>query len=90
MYNKLLAESPVLAREKLIQYAVDLGLDVGQFTKDIDSKRFEKQLKADRLLALRNNIFNTPTYLINGRKVEGHRSYEFLKKILDEELSNER
>ncbi len=90
MYKKLLAESPRLSREELIKYAGELGLDVGRFTSDLDSGRYKKQIKEDRLLALRNGIFSTPTYFINGRKVVGERSYEYMKNILDEELINAR
>jgi len=87
MYKKLLGESPRLSRQNLLKYAEELGLDLQQFTSDIDNSRFEKQLNDDRLLALRNNIFSTPTYFINGRKVVGERSYDYMKKILDEELA---
>jgi protein-disulfide isomerase len=34
------------------------------------------------------DLYSTPTYFINGRKVIGNRPYEYLKQIIDEELKN--
>jgi protein-disulfide isomerase len=34
------------------------------------------------------DLYNTPTIFINGRKVIGNRPYEYIKKIIDEELQH--
>jgi protein-disulfide isomerase len=34
------------------------------------------------------DLYNTPTFFINGRKVVGNRAYEYFQKIIDEELKN--
>jgi len=34
------------------------------------------------------DLFNTPTFFINGRKVVGDVPYEHLKKVIEEELKN--
>jgi len=34
------------------------------------------------------DLYNTPTFYINGRQVVGERPFEYLKKIIDEELKN--
>jgi protein-disulfide isomerase len=86
MHDLLLERSPKLDRASLITYAADLGLDVARFTRALDTKKFEKAIEADLALAAKLDLFNTPTFYINGRQVIGERPFEYMKKIIDEEL----
>jgi protein-disulfide isomerase len=86
MHDILIKRSPKLDRQSLISYAKELGLDVAKFTASIDSQKFRKEIDADLKLATDMDLFNTPTFYINGRQVVGERPFEYLKKIIDEEL----
>src|SRR5512136_675224 len=86
MHDLLIKNSPKLDRASLISYAKELGLDVKKFTESIDSQRFKKEIDADLKLAVDMDLYNTPTFYINGRQVVGERPFEYLKKIIDEEL----
>lgn len=88
MHDLLIDNSPRLDRESLIKYAKQLNLDVKKFTEAIDGKKHNKEIERDLHLAQSLDLYNTPTYYINGRKVVGNRSYEYLKEIIDEELKN--
>jgi protein-disulfide isomerase len=33
------------------------------------------------------DLYNTPTFYINGRQVIGERPFEYFRKIIDEELN---
>jgi len=88
MHDLLLKNSPKLDRASLINYAKDLGLDVKAFTTSIDSKKHATEIERDKQLAFDMDLYSTPTYYINGRKVVGNRPYEYLKQIVDEELKN--
>ena len=44
-------------------------------------------LERDKALAVSINLYETPTYFINGRKVVGNREFDYLKKVIDEELA---
>jgi protein-disulfide isomerase len=88
MHDILIKRSPKLDRASLIGYAKELGLDVKKFTDSIDSQKFKKEIDADLKLATDMDLYNTPTFYINGRQVVGERSFEYLKKIIDEELKN--
>ena len=44
-------------------------------------------IERDKALAVSINLYETPTYFINGRKVVGNRDFEYLKKVIDEELA---
>ncbi|MBA3003463.1 MAG: hypothetical protein FP813_06385 [Desulfurivibrio sp.] len=88
MHHLLLVRGTKLDRKSLIGHAEKLGLNVQQFTADLDSMKHGNEIERDKKLALDLDLYNTPTYFINGRMVIGNRPYEHLKKIIDEELAN--
>ncbi len=90
MHDLLLRRSPKLDRESLIRYAKELGLDGANFTGSVDSRKHASEINADLELAVKMDLYNTPTFYINGRKVVGNRPYEYFKKIIDEELKASR
>lgn len=88
MHDMLLKNSPKLDRNSLINYAKELGLDVKRFTDSIDKMRHSALIEQDKKLAVSLDLYNTPTFFINGRKVVGDVPYEHLKKVVEEELKN--
>ncbi|MDP3478323.1 MAG: thioredoxin domain-containing protein [Desulfoprunum sp.] len=86
MHDILIARSPKLDRVSLIAYAGELGLDVNKFSESIDSGKHAKEIDGDVQLAESIDLFNTPTFYINGRQVVGERPFDYFKKIIDEEL----
>jgi protein-disulfide isomerase len=88
MHDLLLKNSPKLDRGSLIGYAKELGLDVTEFAHSIDSGRHAEEIERDKKLAVDMDIYNTPTFFINGLKVVGERPFAYFKKIIDGELKN--
>jgi len=88
MHDLLIKNSPKLDRDSLIKYAKDIGLDVKAFTESLDKMKHAARIEKDKKLAVDLDLYNTPTFFINGRMVIGERPYEYLKKIVDEELKN--
>ncbi len=86
MHDLLLERSPRLDRASLIRYARELKLDVAKFTASIDGRKYQKAIDADLALAAKMDLYNTPTFYINGRQVIGERPFEYMRKIIDEEL----
>ena len=87
MHDLLITRSPKLDRASLIAYAGELGLDVRKFTKSLDKSGHAAEIDRDLLLAQSMDLFNTPTFYINGRQVIGERPFDYFQKILDEELA---
>lgn len=87
MHWKIHEGFPKLDRDSLIKYAEEIGLDVARFTEYLDGKKHQKELERDVQLAKDLDLYNTPSFFINGRRVLGNRPYESFKKIIDEELS---
>jgi len=87
MHDIMITNSPKLDRESLISYAEELKLDKKQFTSDLDSMKHRKLIQQDEDLAVAMDLYNTPTFFINGRRVIGNRPYKYFKKIIEEELA---
>jgi len=87
MHDIMIKNSPTLDRDSLIRYAGELNLDVKKFTSDLDSMKHKKLIEEDGNLAVAMDLYNTPTFFINGRKVIGNRPYEYMQKIIEEEIA---
>lgn len=86
-HDWLFSGKAMLTREAMIAEAGRLGLNVGQFTADLDSKRYEPTIDADQGQAQRLGVMGTPTWFIDGLKVTGVRPLSQLRAIIDAELS---
>jgi protein-disulfide isomerase len=87
MHEILITRSPKLDRASLVSYAGELGLDVRKFSESIDKNLHAQEIDRDIKLAESMDLYNTPTFYINGRQIIGERPFEYFKKIIDEELN---
>lgn len=69
------------------QYAEQIGLNVDQFKKDITSKQVEDAIAGDLKTAEEVGGEGTPTFVLNGKKIDSPRGKEAFMKLLDEALS---
>jgi protein-disulfide isomerase len=74
-------------KDKLFGYAESLGLDKAQFEKDSASDSVLKSIKDDENDGYSLKINSTPSFYINGKKVEIKNGYEDLKKAIDQALA---
>lgn len=88
MHELLLERSPRLDKESLVKYAGELGLDKTRFRESLDRMKHSALIERDKKLAVDLDLYNTPTFFFNGRKVIGNRPYEYLKQVIEEELKN--
>jgi protein-disulfide isomerase len=62
-----------LERDGYTAVAQSLGLDMTAFNSCVDSNRYESTVSANVRAANLAGVNATPTFFINGKKVEGHR-----------------
>jgi len=87
MNEKLLANSATLSRDKYLQFAGEIGLDMKRFTNDIDTEAYKKTIDAQTEEVMKVGATGTPATFVNGRFLSGAQPYEAFKKIIDEELA---
>lgn len=69
------------------RYAEQLGLDMERFKQDVDSKEVKDRVTRDRDAGNRLKVNATPTFFLNGKKIENQRGYEDFKSLLEKELN---
>lgn len=72
------------AEAMFMGYARELDLDVEKFRSDINSAEMQRIVMADKREGLGLNVNSTPTFFVNGVKVERNpRTVEDFKAIID-------
>ena len=86
-YHDLLFENQrSLDRSDLINYAGQVGLDVGQFTAALDARTYADAVDAQIATATRIGVRGTPNFRINGRVLSGAQPYDQFASIVREEI----
>lgn len=70
-----------------LSYADQLKLDRTQFEKDMDSPDVQAKIDADQKSGNRSGVQGTPTFFLNGLKIQSPRSYDEFKQVIDKALS---
>ncbi|MDP2660784.1 MAG: DsbA family protein, partial [Dehalococcoidia bacterium] len=75
------------ANDKLKGFAQDLGLDAGAFGSCLDSGKYNDLVNRELVEANQRGITGTPTFFVNGKKLEGALPYGDFQKALDAALN---
>jgi protein-disulfide isomerase len=87
MHDKMFENQRALAPEKYEEWAKEVGLNVDQFKKDMDSPEVAAQITSDMKEAGDVGVRGTPSFFIDGKQPAG-RSFELYKSIIDEDIKN--
>lgn len=68
-------------------FAAQLELDMEQYKSDAVSSEVNSSITADIKVGQDNNINSTPSFLLNGKKIENPRSLEEFKALIDAEIN---
>lgn len=74
------------ALDIFFEYAKDLGLDVEKFKQDVQSNKFADKIQKDKNDGNALGVNSTPTFYLNGLRLEGVLSYEDLKNKIGQLL----
>lgn len=88
--HDLLYENPrAHSRKDLLGYAKRLGLDIKKFTKALDSGKYAKRVRAQMALSKKRGVEGTPTFFVNGQKIEGAAPINSFEKLIDANLTSD-
>jgi protein-disulfide isomerase len=86
MHDALFKNFRHLSRERILELAKEIGLDMDRFTADLDSPKFKAVIKKDLDDGEAAGVYGTPSFFINGKHYNGPLDLEAVKPILDAEL----
>lgn len=80
------AKSKDKAVEYFKKYAKELGLDTEKFNKTLDDGEKKEYVEKNKQKALNMKINATPTFYLNGEKLEGYKTWDELIEMIEKEL----
>ena len=75
------------AKDTFISYAQQLGLDIEKFTNDLEHKDIKNAIRDDKISGDQALIEGTPTFFLNGKKINNPRSYDKFRQLITTELT---
>jgi len=81
-HDLLFNDQSKLELGNLLNYATQVGIDSENFTDCLKSGKYQSEVKKDQADGLAANVTATPTFFVNGEKIEGVISLEDWEKIL--------
>jgi protein-disulfide isomerase len=82
MHDHLLSHQHSLTDEELPGHARALGLDMTRFERDVRDPEVAEKVRQDALSGLHSGVTGTPTFFVEGRRLEGgYRAQELTAAI---------
>ncbi|GAB4288524.1 MAG: hypothetical protein Kow0090_00860 [Myxococcota bacterium] len=85
MYELLYRDREKQELEQIMSYAMELGLDLDKFKKDMEDEALVKLIERDKIEGIKAGVDGTPTFFINGKHYNLRSDEAFLKDIINEE-----
>jgi protein-disulfide isomerase len=83
LYAKQKEWSNVLnARDFMLAYAKELNLNIDKFSADLKSSAIEDKIKAEYQEGMKLDVQGTPTFFVNGVKIENPQSVEAFSALI--------
>jgi protein-disulfide isomerase len=86
MHDLIFGRQEAIDALDYILYATQLGMDMDRFMTDLNSRRHRARIQQDRIVGKLLGVRGIPTFFINGKKLEGVRSFTAFEAIIEEEL----
>jgi len=86
MHDRLFENQRDLSVETLAGYASAMGLDMDQYSRDVESEEVAKRISDDMAQAQKLGVTGTPSFFINGRYLSGAQPFANFKRHIDEAI----
>lgn len=82
MHDFLYENQKSLDTASLKDYAAQIGLAADNFADDLDGGKYEEKVQAEFMGGVENGVNGTPSFFINGNRLDGSWDYESLLEAL--------
>ncbi len=69
-----------------VGYAKSLGIDEKTFLEKFDLKDIKEKIQSDYKSGIKAGVTATPTFFVNGKKIQNPQNYDEFKKIIDDAI----
>lgn len=76
------------AEEIFIDYARELSLDTNKFKSDLDVRELRNKVRDQASGGTRSGVRGTPSFFLNGDKINNPRNFDDFSRLLDATLAN--
>ena len=83
MHDRLFAERHAGGSERLVELAIELGLDPDRFRADLEAEATAARVRSEQQKGREIGVRSTPNFFINGRLVEGALKPDALRELVD-------
>ncbi len=87
LHQHLLSHQHALSDDELRSHAQALGLDMAAFERDVHDPALAERVRRDALSGLHSGVLGTPTFFVNGRRLEGGFREAELERAVEAALS---
>jgi len=87
MHDRIFGSQRQMSPAKYVEYATQIGLDVDQFKRDVESAPVKQRVDADARQAASLGVTGTPGFFVNGRFLSGAKPFAEFKRVIDQELA---
>lgn len=84
MHDKLFLNQDAVENQGLAEFANQIGADLNKFNSCMADGKYLELIKKDAANGEELGVTGTPTWFINGQKIEGDIPYELFNKIIEE------
>lgn len=74
-------------QDNFLSYAREIGLDIEKFEKDQKDGEVKKKVDDDNNEGIKNGVNGTPTFFVNGERIENPADLKAFQKIIDGKLN---
>ncbi|PJA46781.1 hypothetical protein CO172_03515 [Candidatus Uhrbacteria bacterium CG_4_9_14_3_um_filter_36_7] len=87
-HDKIYSQPSDLSRERFIQYALSLNLNIKQFIACFDNHVHLQEIREDYQAGLAAGVYGTPTFFFNGIAIPGAIPADVFRDLIEYFLSN--
>ncbi|MDD4995234.1 MAG: thioredoxin domain-containing protein [Patescibacteria group bacterium] len=81
-HDKIFQNQDVVTTDNIKAYAAQVGVDIAEFDRCLASKKYDGEVARDIEDARSAGVYGTPTFFINGRKIEGSIPADLLDQLV--------
>ncbi len=76
------------AKKIFTDYATELKLDIAKWETDLDSPAVKNKVANDKRTGDRSGVNSTPSFYLNGKKIQNPRSVDAFKTLIEDAIKN--